>query len=63
MNRWRWWFERPWRLLAGIVLVAFIGVIFYQHRHQIVVDVVTAAALVIIIRFALTGRVGRGGGH
>lgn len=68
MNDWRWWIERPPRLLLGLVLILVLLVVVIFVVKYILYPLLAAAVVIIIllaiIRYALTGHAGpRGGGH
>lgn len=67
MNEWRWWLERPGRILLGLFLVIIICVVLVFVVKDIVLPALSGLLVIIvlavIIRFALTGRVGEHNGR
>ncbi len=68
MNDWHWWIERPQRLLLGLALILVLLVVAIFVVKYILLPLLAAAIVIIvllaIIRYALTGHIGRrGGGH
>lgn len=66
MNNLRWWFANPWRVLLGLAMIVLIAIVAYILVKVLVIPLLLALVpilvVLIILRYALTGRIGRHGG-